>query len=253
MDPVAVTLVACALMLGGALGGAMLRRALPQHHLDTHAKDVVRLGAGLLATVSGLLLGLLINSAHSKFESQHLLVRHLASDIILLDQLLIRYGAEAKPARQLLREGLLPLADEIWGSEAPSAFRGQAPEANVAGAQLFMALHELSPRNETQMSIRSQMIQTMMEIAKARLGLYEQADSALPIPFLVMLLFWLTAIFASFSLFSPLNATSIGALLVIAASASGAIFLIFEMNRPFSGLLQIPRSTIADVLRALGG
>jgi len=68
----------------------------------------------------------------------------------------------------------------------------------------------------------------------------------------MMLLLWLTAIFASFSLFSPLNATAIGALLVIATSASGALYLIFEMNQPFSGLLQIPRSSIADTLSALG-
>jgi hypothetical protein len=252
MDPIGIWLLACGLMLGGAFGGAMLRRSLPEHHLDSHAKDVVRLGASLLATVSGLLLGLLINSAHSKFESQHLQVKHLASDIILMDQLLIRYGPEAQVARQLLRASLLPLADEIWGKEGPPVSREQALQNKVVGPQLFMALHELSPRNETQTSIRAQMIQTMMDIVRARLGLFERADSALPFPFLLMLLFWLTAIFASFSLFSPLNAISIGALLVIAASASGALFLILEMNQPFSGLLQIPRSTVADALRALG-
>ena len=98
------------------------------------------------------------------------------------------------------------------------------------------------------------MIQTMMDIAKARLALFEQAEfGTCRFPFLVMLLFWLTAIFASFSLFSPLNPISIGALLVIAASASGALYLIFEMNQPFSGLMQIPRSTIADALSAFGG
>jgi hypothetical protein len=97
------------------------------------------------------------------------------------------------------------------------------------------------------------MIQTMMDIAKARLGLFELADTSLPLPFLAMLLFWLTAIFASFSLFSPLNAISIGALLVIAASASGALFLIFEMSQPFSGLMQISRSTISAALKSLGG
>lgn len=253
MNPGVVSLLACGLMLGGAFGGAMLRRSLPEHHLDSHAKDVVRLGASLVATISGLLLGLLINSAHSAFEAQRLQVKRLASDIILMDQLLTRYGADAQAARQLLRVSLLPLVDEIWGKDGSSAPREHALEANATGAHLFMILHELSPRNETEASIRTQMIQTMMDIARARLALFEQADSALPLPFLVILLFWLTAIFASFSLFSPLNAISIGALLVISASASGALYLIFEMNQPFSGLMQIPRSTIADTLGALGG
>lgn len=253
MSPGVVSLLACGLMLGGAFGGAMLRRSLPEHHLDSHAKDVVRLGAGLVATISGLLLGLLINSAHSTFESQRLQVKRLASDIILMDQLLTRYGADAQAARQLLRVSLLPLVDEIWGKDGSSAPREHALEANATGARLFTILHELSPQNETQTSIRTQMIQTMMDIARSRLALFEQADSALPLPFLVILLFWLTAIFASFSLFSPLNAISIGALLVISASASGALYLIFEMNQPFSGLMQIPRSTIGDTLGALDG
>jgi hypothetical protein len=252
MDALGISLLACALMLGGAFGGAMLRRSLPGHHLDSHAKDVVRLGASLLATVSGLLLGLLINSAHGSFASQRLQVKHLASGILLMDQLLMRYGPDAQVARQLLRESVQPLVDEIWGKDGASVPREHALEKNASGARLFLVLHELSPRNETQTSIRAQMIQTMMDIAKARLALFEQADSALPIPFLAILLFWLTAIFASFSLFSPLNAISISALLVIAASASGALYLIFEMSQPFSGLMQIPPSTIADALGAFG-
>jgi Protein of unknown function (DUF4239) len=252
MNAIGVSLVAFALMVGGALGGALLRRSLPERHLDSHAKDVVRLGAGLVATISGLLLGLLISSANGSFVSQRLEVKHLASDVILMDQLLIRYGPEAQVARQLLRSSLLPMVDEIWGQDGSSAPREHTLQANVGGARLFVALHELSPRNDTQTSIRNQMIQTMMDIAKGRLALFEQADSALPIPFLVILLFWLTAIFASFSLFSPLNPVSIGALLVIAASASGALYLIFELSQPFSGLMQIPRSTIADALSAFG-
>jgi len=239
-------------MVGGAFGGAMLRRSLPEHHLDSHAKDVVRLGSSLLATISGLLLGLLISSANGSFASQRLQVRHLASDIILLDQLLMRYGPEAQAAREMLRSSVGPFVDEVWGKPGSSTPREHALQTNVPAARLFLALHELSPRTDLQASIRTQMIQTMMDIAKGRLALFEQADSAVPVPLLAILLFWLTAIFASFSLFSPLNPISIGALLVIAASASGALYLIFEMSQPFSGLMQIPRSTITDALGVFG-
>jgi hypothetical protein len=34
---------------GGILLGALLRRTLPKHHLNEHARDVVRLGVGLIA------------------------------------------------------------------------------------------------------------------------------------------------------------------------------------------------------------
>jgi hypothetical protein len=253
MNPIGVSVLACVLMLGGAVGGALLRRSLPERHLDSHAKDVVRLGAGLVATISGLLLGLLINSANSSFVSQRLQVKHLASDIILLDQLLMRYGPEAQAARESLRSSVLPFVDEVWGKRDSPAPREHTLQTNIPAARLFLALHELSPRNDLQASIRTQTIQTMMDIARERLVLFEEADTALPAPFLVILLFWLTAIFASFSLFSPLNLVSIGALVVIAASASGALYLIFELSQPFSGLMQIPRSTIADALSVFGG
>lgn len=237
MNTIVVALLAFSLMVGGACAGAMLRRSLPEHHLDSHAKDIVRLGASLVATISGLLLGLLISSANAAFSSQSLQVKHLASDIILMDQLLIRYGPEAQAARELLRSSVLPFVHEIWDKPSSSAPREHVLQTNAPATRLFLVLHELTPRNETQASIRTQMIQTMMDIAKSRLALFEQSSSTLPIPFLLILLFWLTAIFASFSLFSPLNAISIGALLVIAASASGALYLIFELSTPFSGLM----------------
>ncbi len=230
----------------------MLRRSLPEHHLDSHAKDVVRLGAGLMATISALLLGLLINSANGSFASQRVQVKRLAADIILLDELLARYGPEAREARVLLRSSVPPFVEEVWGSRVSSAPHEHVLRVNVPAARLFLTLHELSPHNDLQASIRTQSIQTMMDIAKGRVVLFEQADLSLPMPLLAILLFWLTAIFTSFSLFSPLNPISIGALLILAISASGALYLIFEMSQPFSGLMQIPRSTITDALGALG-
>ena len=70
MSPIEISLLSFVLMLGGAATGSVLRRALPDHHLDEHAKDIIRLGASLLATISALVLGLLISSANGSFEAQ---------------------------------------------------------------------------------------------------------------------------------------------------------------------------------------
>ena len=56
-----------ALTLGGIFLGTLLRRTLPEHHLNEHAKDVVRLGVGLIATMAALVLGLLIAAAKGSF------------------------------------------------------------------------------------------------------------------------------------------------------------------------------------------
>ena len=95
-------------------------------------------------------------------------------------------------------------------------------------------------------------MQIAVSIARSRLQLFEQAKSQLPVPFLVILTFWLTMLFVSFSLFSPLNPTSMWALAIIAVSASSALFLILELSAPFSGMMQISPSILTHALAALG-
>ena len=89
-------------------------------------------------------------------------------------------------------------------------------------------------------------------ITEQRVLLSEQSDAGLPWPLLVMLVFWLTILLASFTLFSPINPTSGVVLVIIALSASGAIFLIVEMTSPFTGLMQIPSDSLRNALGVLG-
>ena len=62
--------------------------------------------------------------------------------------------------------------------------------------------------------------------------LLQQAGSSVPVPFLVVMVFWLTVIFTSFGLFAPRNPAVIATLLVCALSVSGAIYLILERIAP---------------------
>jgi hypothetical protein len=69
---------------------------------------------------------------------------------------------------------------------------------------------------------------------------------------LVVLVFWLAALFASFGLFAPRNATVIAVLCVSALSVSGAILLILEMNQPFPGLVKVSSAPLRYTLAHLG-
>ncbi|MDI1287772.1 MAG: DUF4239 domain-containing protein [Reyranella sp.] len=239
------------LMLGGAAAGSRLRQALPEHHLNNDAKDIVRLGTGLVATISALVLGLLINSASNSYEAQRNEVRQMAANIILLDQLVERYGPEARPIRQFLRGGIEPLIVQVWGElSAPGNLAiATTPSSNASHA--YMALHELAPQNDAQRSIKVQALQTATDIQRSRLMLFERSRAAIPGAFLAILISWLTMIFVSFSLFTPLNPTSIVALLLIALSAASAIFLILEMGQPFEGLMQISNQALRTALNPL--
>jgi len=82
--------------------------------------------------------------------------------------------------------------------------------------------------------------------------MFEQRGSSISLPFLVIVVFWLTIIFISFGLFAPANATVIATLFVCALSVSGSIFLILEMDRPFAGLIQVPSTPLHNALAHLG-
>jgi hypothetical protein len=89
-------------------------------------------------------------------------------------------------------------------------------------------------------------------LGKTRLLIFAQTSGSIPKPFLVVLVFWLTMIFVSFSLFADINATTIAALCVFALSASAALFLILELSQPFTGLMRIPSESLRHSLAPLG-
>jgi hypothetical protein len=91
-----------------------------------------------------------------------------------------------------------------------------------------------------------------VNLGQTRWLLFEQSGSSIPIPFLVVLVFWLSLIFVSFGLFAPPNPTMVIALLLGALSVSGAIFLILELDQPFGGLIQISSAPLRNALAHLG-
>ena len=250
MNAMTTSLIICALLIGGALGGALLRRLLPEQHLDQHTKDIVRLGSGLLATIVGLVLGLMISSAKTNFDTQRDEVRQLTAKFVMLDNLLDQYGPEARPARASLRSVIPALIENMWGDDATKS-NGAPFVATTFGEAAYRAIRALSPATEAQRFFQGQAIQTANAIAQVRLVLYEQAGGRMPPLFLTVLVAWLFVLFVSFSLFSPINPTALAAIVIIALSASAAIFLILEMYQPFSGVMRIDSEPLRQALAPL--
>ena len=250
LQPIWISLAACGVMLLGAGLGVLLRRWLPDHHLDDHARDLVRLGAGLVGTIAALVLGLLINSANSSYEAQRGEVRQIAANLILVDAVLDQYGPEAKPVRVLLRKAVDQMIDRIWHHGEPKD-GGALYGSGTLASQLYAGLHTLPTGTPMKSALVAEALQLTVSTSQARLALYEQSRSGLPVPILTVLIFWLTVLFASYCLFSPVNPTSAVALVLVALSASAALFLIIEMVEPFSGLMQISSVPIRAALPPL--
>ena len=230
--------------------GICLRGILPKHHLAPESKGVVTAGMGLVATLAALVLGLLIASAKSAYDSQSTEVTELSAKVVFLDRVLAHYGPEAREARELLRSSVERALDQIWSKDATILFKATP---GTAGAEVLAdKIQELSPKNDSQRAIQSQAMSIVMALGQTRWLLYEQRLSSVSMPVLVVLTFWVTALFISFGLFAPFNTTTIVSLLVSALSVSGAIFLILEMYTPYAGLIQISSAPLRAALAQLG-
>jgi len=250
MSTMAISWIVFGCVSGGALLGFFLRAALPEHHLKADSKDLVNLAMGLIATMAALVLGLLVASAKSSFDSKSGEFAQMSANVILLDRVLVHYGPEADEARDLLHGSITHAFDEILHEISSDAEQARA----MAGAEGFYdKIQKLSPKNEAQRALMGQAIKISADLAQTRWLLFAQRGSSIPTPFLVVLVFWLTILFASFSLFAPPNPTVIATLLVCALSVSGAIFLILELDRPFDGLIQISTVPLNKALEQLGG
>ncbi len=251
MSPLLMSAIVFACVLGGTFLGMFLRSRLPEHHLSGATKDVVRLGTGLIGTIAALVLGLLIASANSTYETQSSQVQQLTANTVVLDRILAQYGPETDLARNMLRGAVAAMADRIWRENGSESRKGEPFEASTAGLSFYDEIQKLSPRNDTQRSLQASAINGAQDLAKTRLLLFTEAGMTIPLPFLVVLVSWLAIIFASFSLFADNNATTIGALVIFALSASASIYLILELSQPFTGLMMISSEPLRNALLPL--
>ena len=81
----------------------------------------------------------------------------------------------------------------------------------------------------------------------------EQAETNIQWPFLAILIFWLAMIFASFGLVAPRNSTVIAVLSICALLVAGALYLIVQMDQPYSGLIKLSSAPLRAALSELGG
>jgi Protein of unknown function (DUF4239) len=251
VSSMAIAGIVFACVFAGALLGMFLRTMLPEQHLGGETKDVVKVAIAMIATMAALVLSLLISSAKSAYDTRSNELVQLSADIVLLDRVLAHYGPEAKDARSLLRLSVAAGIERYWPTNGARPARLD-PTASPFEA-VYDKIEQLSPQNDSQRSLQSQALKLAMDLGHTRFLLFQQLRSAIPLPFLVVMVFWLTIIFVSFGIFAPHNATVITVFLVCTMSVSGAIFLILELDRSFEGTLQVSGAPLRQALARLGG
>jgi len=239
-------------VFGGALIGLGLQRLLPQHHLNKESQDVVKLCAGVVATVTALVLGLLVSSAKSSFDAMNTRITETSATFIILDRMLADYGPEAQNVREHLRRSVETTVHRIWPEERTGVSATAAMERGGAIEAFQAELHRLVPHTDAQRQLLIQAQQAASDVSRSRWMLIEEAQNELPNTLVVLLVLWLAILFLSFGLFAPRNATVVAALFVCACVMAGAIFLILEMNRPLNGFIKVSSAPMHKALEYLG-
>ena len=252
MSSTTICLIAAGCTCGGALFGIWLQSRLPSHHLKDNSFEIVKLGAGMLATITALVLGLLVSSAKGTFDTINDGIRQVSAKAILLDRVLAQYGPETQPAREQIKQSIAAvLQASLQRKPANVAERPVVhPASRVEAIQSLLC--ELKPQTAFQRQLFSEANQIAADLAQTRWLMMAEAQNELPLPLLVILICWLTFLFISFGLFSPRNATVVTVLFVSACSMSAAIFLVLELNRPLDGFIKVSSAPLRNVLEQLG-
>lgn len=250
MNPLGFALITLVCTFGCALLGMSIRTRLPESDLSGESKDVVRLGMGLVATMTALLLGLVTAAAKGSFDVQDNAVRTSAVNVLTMDRYLARYGPEAQTARGLLRTAVASRLEALWGAKDAQELVG--PASKPPAEQLVDQIFGLNPTTETQGWLKSEVLRLGDGVLKARWQVLQSQSGSVPRVFLGVVIMWLTFTFGSFGLFAPRNATVAVVLFIAALSVAAAVFLILELDDPFQGFIRISSSPFRYALANLG-
>ncbi|HEX3340300.1 MAG TPA: hypothetical protein VHT68_14145 [Pseudolabrys sp.] len=199
-----------------------------------------------------MVLGLLLSNANSSFNAVQGQVTSLSAEILRLDQLLRRYGSDAKLARKKLREYAERKRDDLFPSNPAEVHLG-----NQSTYELLQEVEDLvlaiKPANARDQWWLAQAMTLASKIGDTRFLLAQQTGQGTPKAVLLLLVFWLTLLFASFALFAPSNLITTATMTLCALAIAGAVGMILELERGFGGLVQVssqPMNHAVAVLQA---
>ena len=233
-----IGLVVLAVILVGAFVGVKVRDRLPKHHLTDETKNLVSVSTAVVATVSALVLGLLISNANTTFTRLGGEVTALSAQILRLDHILRRYGADAEPARRTLLEYAEHKAVDLFPDD-PADVRLSNPATYELLQRLEDMLLSLKPTKPRDQWWLSQAMSLAAKIGDSRWLLAQQVGQGTPKEFVTLLVFWLALLFASFGLFAPPNLTSAVTLTLCAFAVAGAVAMFLELEQGLGGVVHI--------------
>ena len=233
-----IGLIVLAALLAGTFVGMKARDHLPKHHLADETKSLVNVSTAVVATISALVLGLLISNANTSFTRVGGEVTALSAQVLRLDHMLRQYGADAEPARHLLLKYAERKVADLFPDD-PNDLRLSNQSTYELLQRLEDMLLTLKPATPRDQWWLTQAMTLAAKIGDIRWLLAQDVGQGTPKAFVALLVFWLALLFASFGLFAPRHLTSAVILTFCALAVAGAVAMFLELEQGFGGLVRI--------------
>lgn len=247
MDSLNVTVAAFAVICAGTALGFIVKGYLREHHADTRTQDAVKVATGVVASMTALVLGLLVASAKSNFDGHAAEVRNLVVNITLLNRSLRGYEPPLTEERQDLARFTRNLRDKLW-NEKSTLTNEQVMSQLDHVRDKFRHLDPQSPQDKALKDRFLSLSDTIILLANE---LLLQEPVSVPIQMIIVVDAWLAITFFAFALFAPFNLVSAIALGIGAAAVALALFMIVEMDSPFQGFINVSPGSIDQAIEVL--
>jgi len=249
-NPLIIGCIVFLILLAGAFASWTIRQRLPEHHLTDDTKSLVSVSMAVVATISALVLGLLISNANTSFRTLGGDVTTLSAQILRLDNILRRYGPDTYPARETLRQYAEQKTADLFPDNGADV-RLDNPSTYELLQRLEDSVLELKPANPRDQWWLDQAMTLAGKIGDSRWLLIQQVAQGTPKTFLALVVFWLTLLFASFGLFAPRNLISVVTLTLCALAVAGAVGMIPGFAKGVGGLVHMSTQQLREAAKVL--
>jgi len=235
MNETVISLVVGVALIAASLGGAALYRRLPERHRQSETEDIVRLIANIFVVLASLVLGLMIESARSTFDSVDKAVHAYATELILLDRTMRQFGPETDAVRRHLQAYTQQAAQKM--AESDPVLGSRPAEALLK--DIGNALRALAPGDAERTALKARLEQRFETVYAMRWALVEQSEGTIPLPLIALTAAWLVVVFASYGYRAPRDLVMTTSFVVSAVLIAGTIYLTLDMDVPFNGTIQV--------------
>lgn len=238
MTATATSALIAGIIFAASLIGLALPRVLPERHLSKDTLDAIKLGTGMLSVLASLVLGLMIATVKTSFDTTASQVRAYAADLIVLDETLRDYGQAAVPIRRMVRDYTAKLLNDVLLSD-DQPYLTENRQAGDMLESIREHIRDLPTSAPGQGWLVDQSLQIVTSLLRERWLLIEHAGPSVHPLVIWLLVSWIVAIFISFGINAPRHATMMAAFLVVSVAIGSSMFLVLEMDTPFEGVLRV--------------